>query len=141
MKFKQSGFTIIELMITVAIVGILSSIALPSYIQYVNRGRLFEGITQLSFFGVEMEQYLQDNGVYNKDTACGISTQDTANFKYECVIEPAGTNTIFGSKYTITMTGLNTLANHVFTLNQNNQHKSTINNIPKSCWVIGGSCV
>ncbi len=141
MNFKQAGFTLIELMITVAIIGILSSIALPSYSQYINRGRIFEGVSQLAITGIKLEQYLQDNGGYNNGTECGVTMPNNANFKYECIIEPAETNSLLGSKYTITMTGLNTLSDYVFTLDQNNQHKSTIKSVSKYCWVVGSTCL
>ncbi len=61
---KEQGFTLIELMITVAIVAILLSIALPSYRDYVLRGQLTEGITQLTDMRIKLEQYYQDNRTY-----------------------------------------------------------------------------
>jgi type IV pilus assembly protein PilE len=76
MKNKASGFTLIELMITVAIIGILAAIALPAYQQYVLRGKLAEAYSQLASLQLKMEQYYQDNRTYGSGAkgtdSCGI---------------------------------------------------------------------
>jgi type IV pilus assembly protein PilA len=48
MKLAQQGFTLIELMITIVIIGILASVALPSYAKYTNRARFAEAILAIS---------------------------------------------------------------------------------------------
>ncbi len=58
------GFTLIEVMIVVAIVAVLASIALPSYADYVRRGKIVEATTALSDFRTRMEQYFLDNRTY-----------------------------------------------------------------------------
>jgi type IV pilus assembly protein PilE len=64
-----AGFTLIELMIAVAIVAILSMIAMPSYQNYIRRGQLSDAFTALSDMRVKMEQYYQDNKFYGPDAA------------------------------------------------------------------------
>lgn len=60
-----AGFTLIELMIVVAIIGILSSIAYPSYIEHLSNGRRIIAQTQLQAFSSAMEQYyVQNNSDY-----------------------------------------------------------------------------
>lgn len=58
------GFTLIEVMITVAIIGILAAIAIPSYRDYVLRGQLVEAHNALSAMRANMERHFQDNRSY-----------------------------------------------------------------------------
>lgn len=64
MKLKQSGFTLIEAMIVVAIIGILAAIAYPSYDEYVKRGNRTEGQALLSDASARQERYFAQNNAY-----------------------------------------------------------------------------
>ena len=82
---RARGFTLIEVMITVAIVAILSSIALPAYFDYVRRGQLPEAFSNLSDYRVKLEQYYQDNRNYGAAACADVAGAPTwANF------QPAG---------------------------------------------------
>lgn len=59
------GFTLIELMITVAIVAILTAIAYPSYRNYVLRGQIVDATNGLAALQANMERYYQDNRRYD----------------------------------------------------------------------------
>jgi type IV pilus assembly protein PilE len=58
---RQSGFTLIELMVTVAIIAILAGIAIPSYTIYITRSKIQEATSNLLAMRTKMELYFQDN--------------------------------------------------------------------------------
>ena len=150
---NHTGFTLIEHMIVVAIVAILSSIAIPAYQDYVRRGQLPDGTGSLSSLRVQMEQFYQDNRAYvNAAGACGVTAipAPTRYFTYACapnttVGAPAG------QSYRITATGAaGALTNgFVYTINEANAQFTTgvpagwtIPAPPATCWVTrrGGLC-
>ena len=100
---RPSGFTLIEVMVTVAIVGILAAIAYPSYTSYITRSRIIDATTKLSDFRVRMEQWYQDNRTYLNGAKCGVAdpvTGSTDSFSVTCT----GTAT----SYTVTASGIST---------------------------------
>src|SRR6266581_1407504 len=58
------GFTLIEVMIVVAIVAVLAAIALPNYADYIKRGKIIEATSALSDLRTRYEQYFLDNRTY-----------------------------------------------------------------------------
>ena len=60
----QKGFTLIELMIVVAIIGILAAVALPAYQDYTARAQVSEGFTMTSGQKTTIAEYAQTNGIY-----------------------------------------------------------------------------
>lgn len=135
------GFTLIEVMVTVAIVAILASLAYPNYIEYITRSRIIEGTSKMSDFRVRMEQYFMDNRTYLNGAACGVPNQPAGahdNFGISC----AGTATT----YTITGQGVGSMANFTYTVDQTNTRATTSANpgwvLTPGCWVTkkDGSC-
>jgi len=108
------GFTLLELMITVAIVAILASIALPSYNDYVLRARFTEATGNLADLRVKMEQAYGDNRRYNDPVAgvgtCGIPggntplAADARYFTYTCASSVP--NPIGDQQFVLTATGV-----------------------------------
>ena len=78
MKRVQQGFTLIELMIVVAIVGILAAIALPAYQDYVIRSKMSEGVAAAAACKTSISEYVSTKNAWptNADTA-GCSTLKT----------------------------------------------------------------
>jgi type IV pilus assembly protein PilE len=135
---RQTGFTLIELLITVVVVGILAAVALPSYTDYVKRGKLQEASTNLLAMRTKLELYYQDNRRY--DGACQPGTVapvpvDQKYFTITCAFAATPSQT-----YTITATGQGDLANFVFTIDQANVRRTvTVGTgwtVPSTnCWV------
>src|SRR6185295_2455470 len=61
---NSAGFTLIEAMITVAVIAILAAIALPNYFDYITRSRIVEAKTNLADMRTRLEQYFLDNRAY-----------------------------------------------------------------------------
>jgi len=61
----QQGFTLIELMIVVAIIGILAAVAIPSYQDYTARAQVSEGLSLTSAFKTTLAEYYADNGGFD----------------------------------------------------------------------------
>jgi type IV pilus assembly protein PilE len=83
------GFTLVEVMVVVAIIGILTAFALPSYNDYVLRASLTEATTALSDARVRMEQSYADNRSYGA-AACAVPMQNTERFIITCTPNGAG---------------------------------------------------
>lgn len=90
MHRKTWGFTLIELMIVVAVIAILAAIAVPSYQQYIFRSKIPVGIDALSSFATRMEQRYQDVGNYGTGTACAVTVPVAANFALACTLTKSG---------------------------------------------------
>ena len=83
MKIKQQGFTLIELMIVVAIIGILASIAIPSYMDYTVRAQISEGLVLSGGAKVASIEYYVENGDWpNNNVKAGLANHNDIKGKY-----------------------------------------------------------
>lgn len=64
MRTKHSGFTLIELMIVVAVIAILAAIAIPSYQEYIRKGRRSDAVSAMGRMQLAMERWRADNPSY-----------------------------------------------------------------------------
>lgn len=145
----STGFTLIEVMITVVIVGILAAIALPSYATYVTRSKLMEAQGKLSDLRAQQERYFMDNRTYLSGAGCGIDNaailatttmngDASAAFDLACVATAA--------TYTVTATGRGSkgMGSFVLTVNQLNAKSSAgpTGWTAATCWFVrkSGEC-
>lgn len=137
MNESHRGFTLIELMITIAIIAILAAVALPSYNDYLLRGRLSEAQSQLAAMRPKLETYFLDNRTYVGACAPGTVAPLPPNgrFSYSCP-------TLTANSYVVQATG----EGFTYTIDQDGNRATT--GVPPgwttnaNCWVIrrDGSC-
>jgi type IV pilus assembly protein PilE len=141
-----AGFSLIELLIAITAIGVLSTVALPAYSEYLRRGHLPEAFNALAVFHVHMEQYFQNHNDYGGAT-CGSDARagswnrfapaSAKHFRYDCTTR-AGEE-----RYTIVATGIaaSTLG-HVYTIDQNGDRETTLfKGVPvaATCWLTQSS--
>lgn len=143
----HKGFTLIEVMIVVAIIAILASLAVPAYTDYVKRGKIQEATANLSDMRVKLEQYFQDNRTYLNACAGGLTLPPTAPqvkyFTFAC-------SNLAATTYTVTATGTVSMNGYTYTINQANAKSTTLTtasgwvsaDATSACWIVkkGDSC-
>lgn len=136
----QKGFTLVELMVVIAIISLLASIALPAYTDYVIRSKIQDATSALANKRIQIEQYFQDNRSYVDAPACANDTTTSSLFDFSCSVETATT-------FTLGATGKNSMAGFSYDINQAGVRTSTISasgwaGSSTACWITkkGGGC-
>lgn len=146
---RVAGFTLIELMVAVIMVGVLTTIAVPQYRSYVRRGQLADAFSTLADMRVKLEQHYQDNKFYGSTaatTSCPTLPSYTVfpiagkYFGISCAGGAAPSQT-----YTLTATGSGGLTTgYDYTLNQNGLKGTTQfagASSTAACWLTkAGAC-
>ncbi|RMX03085.1 prepilin-type N-terminal cleavage/methylation domain-containing protein [Corticibacter populi] len=134
------GFTLIEVMIVVAIIAILAAIAVPSYQSYVRRGQLQDAFSQMSSYQLKMEQSYQDNRNYGEST-CRLSASSLQSnyFSFQCTLDSDAQG------YTLAASGSGGLTSgYNYSVNESGTRKTTMyagNVVTASCWLLrSASC-
>ena len=142
---NQGAFSLIELMIVLAIIGVLAGIAIPSYNEYITKSKLSEAVAPLSDMRVKMERHFQDNRTYVG--ACVAGTQaplpaDTTNFTFSCPVANLG-----GITYKVVATGIGSMSGFILSIDEANIRRTEGVGagwtLPATnCWVrsSGGGC-
>ena len=128
------GFTLVEVVTTVAIVAILAGIALPSYVDYVRRSRLSDAFTAMAQFRTRMEQVFQDTGAYGTDGGpCGVATPAASPyFGFACTL---GAN---GGSFVLTASGTGSMEGYAYTVDDSGNQRTTGYpnvTVPVACWL------
>lgn len=93
-KQKQKGFTLIELMIVVAIIGILAAIAIPSYQDYTARAQVSEAVSLASSFKTGLAEHFQSEGSLTGIDINNIGTTRSGRYVNNIALTSATTNAI-----------------------------------------------
>jgi type IV pilus assembly protein PilE len=131
---RQAGFTLIEVMITVVVIGILTAIALPSYNGYMMRARLTEAFTGLAGLQPRMEQHWSNTRSYAGFDAAGLNLMPEDSESFAFAVANASP-----SAFVVRATGRGAAAGFVFTIDQNGNRATT--SVPEGwtasddCWV------
>lgn len=131
------GFTLIELLIAMAVMALLTAVALPSYTAYVKRSKVPVGLDGLSSLSTRMEQCYQDTGTYTGCAPCGNSIPTPANFTLSCNIASDG------KSYVATATGSGQVAGYAYTIDSSGNRATTAHpqGAVATCWTTRGkSC-
>ena len=136
------GFTLIEVMITVAIVSILAAVALPSYTDYVTRSKIVEATSGLSDMRVRLEQYFLDLRQFPGACVAAAAGPAPAGEIYLPATSKYFTVTcaLTATTYTVTATGTASggMAGFVYTVDQGNNRRTT--GLPSGWSGTGNAC-
>jgi type IV pilus assembly protein PilE len=129
------GFTLIELLIAMAVVALLTAVALPSYTKYVQRSKVPVALDGLSTLATRMEQCFQDTGTYTACSPCGTGIPTPANFTLACSIANDG------KSYSASATGSGQVAGYTYTIDSNGNRATTAHPLGtnSSCWTTRGT--
>ncbi len=100
MKHLQKGFTLIELMIVVAIIGILAAVAIPAYQDYIARAQVSEAVSLMGSAKVPLSEYFADKGDW---PAVLADVMGNTSGKYTAAITVTGTPSVAGTASTYTL--------------------------------------
>ncbi|CAI09028.1 Pilus assembly protein [Aromatoleum aromaticum EbN1] len=135
MKSRTGGFTLIELMIAVAVVAILAAIAVPSYMESIRKSRRSDATTSLAKIQLAQETYRLNNNSYGTLAALGLGATSTEGYY-----------TIAITEGTISTTGYTATANAISGKSQASDSDctaitmtvtgggNTVSNTPATCW-------
>lgn len=129
---RERGMTLVELMIVVAIVGILAAIAVPGYREHMRRGAIEDGLATMSNAKTGMEQFFLDRRTYTD----APNPSDTKEFAIDVAVD------VDGRGYTLTATGSGRVSGFVYTVDETGARTTAGPWGSGNCWLArkGDTC-
>jgi type IV pilus assembly protein PilA len=97
-KHSSSGFTLIELMIVVAIIGILSAIAIPAYQNYTIRAQVTEGLTLADGWKVAIAEYYANNGSWPSSADLTVTVPSIGKYETGITVTSGAVTIVYGNQ-------------------------------------------
>ncbi len=136
----QRGFTLVEIMVALAILALVAGLALPTYTDYVTRSRVPPALSALTAYATRLEQFYQDNGSYGAGgCGSGMTAPTAEKFTLSCAL------TNGGQGFTATATGESgsQVAGFSYTIDGQGNRRTTAHpkatGLPMTCWTIKGT--
>lgn len=138
---SETGFSLVELMVVVAIAAIIAAFALPSYRDHMLRSYLPEATSGLQLAALRLEQYYQDHRSYRNGNVCGVTLPTSQRFTFSCASPDDGQSFVLSAIGTAAMAGF------TLTIDQQGLTRTTAlpdgwGTAPLECWIAkrGATC-
>jgi len=130
---SQRGITLIELVIALFILGVLTTVAVSNYREYVRRANITAALEQLDRYGIRMTKAYHDSGNYGIGTCAVNLPASVRSFNFGCQLSQVNQG------FTATATGTGDMAGFSFSLNNDAAHATTSFpgvTTPANCWMV-----
>ncbi len=130
-KLKKQGFTLVELMIVVVIVSMLAAIAIPSYTEFVKRGKVAEATGALQRIKIKSDIYYGERRSYTNYCSSNSYNGIKNAMKYFSLTCAETATTL-----QLTATGVNDMAGYEYKVDETGNKESTIDGNNNACWTL-----
>ena len=121
---RTVGFTLIEVLIAIAIVAILAAVAIPAYTDYLRRGQVQEAVANLADLRVKLEQYYQDMRTYENSGACAVTLPSGGDLRFNYTCEAQAYSGVAGQAFRLRARGSGLTEGLEYTINESGERST-----------------